>query len=191
MAALQNTGEDRMIFFCVAWSFARSNPIGHLRVCVCVCGEIWNTRLTSNSHTDTHRKNLRKSWSAQYWQFLGKKFKPYLIICSPGAKRISELKEDIPSTLANMLSLIHMILGNATSFILPCFWIRFSVELLCYVRTRKHWHQPGRRTEQWMTVKKICVRYQLCAYSLNTCNMPLTLYLPSCMGSKNFEIQTK
>jgi len=32
---------------------------------------------------------------------------------------------------------------------------------------------------------------QLCDYSLNTCNLPLILYLPSCIGSKNFVIQTK
>jgi len=135
MAVLQSICRDQIILFFVTCSFVRSCLIGQL----CVCGEIRKTTHKSNPHTHTHThthtqthtegKNLRKSWWAQYRQFLGKKFKPNLIIRSPGTKHASELKEIISNTLTNMQSLIHMIRGNVTSFILPWVWVRFSVEL--------------------------------------------------------------
>jgi hypothetical protein len=63
-----------------------------------ICGEVWKTILHIQIHTDDELK----LWGMQYWKFLDRNFKQFLIICSLVVKHIWELKEVIFNTCNNM-----------------------------------------------------------------------------------------
>jgi len=74
---------------------------------------------TRGDKTDTSVSHAAATkLSALYRQFLDRNFKHYLIICSPAAKHVSELKF-ISETQYNMPQATYIISGNVKPLSLP------------------------------------------------------------------------
>jgi hypothetical protein len=96
VAALQNIFWDQII----------SRPLwfAHLPILTAHEYYLWES-LKDNvykSNPHTHMTHLKKSSGTQYEEFLDKQIKEYLIICSPGAKDVSDLNKVISNTYSNM-----------------------------------------------------------------------------------------
>jgi len=67
----------------------------------------------------------------QYWQFLDKKFKQYLIICKSGIKQVLRVEGHLQhlSDRQQFILYIYVTRGNVRPLRFPCFWVSFSIEL--------------------------------------------------------------